>query len=203
MKSETACYQRIEIKMKILCAEYNPEGRGTVVPIGDNALLRNNDDFYIPDFADRLSCSPQLVLRIGKLGKSVGERFAGRYFQEIGVGIRFYADRLEEELHSEGLPAGVGSAFDGCAAIGSLVDKDKCDGTDYAFRVNGKIVYEGSLQELPFSAEHLISFASGFYTLKIGDFLYCGNRFRYRELEPGDRLQICFQGKEWMDFKLK
>lgn len=90
--------------MKILCAEYNPEGRGTVVPIGDNALLRNNDDFYIPDFADRLSCSPQLVLRIGKLGKSVGERFAGRYFQEIGVGIRFYADRLEEELHSEGLP---------------------------------------------------------------------------------------------------
>lgn len=189
--------------MKILCAEYSPEGRGTVVPVGDNALLRNNDDFYIPDFAEGVSCSPQLVLKIGKLGKSVGERFAERYFQEVGVGIRFYADRLEERLRTEGLPAGVGSAFDGSAAISPLVDKEQCDGLEYSFRVNGETVYEGNLQELPFSLERLISFASGFYTLKIGDFLYCGNRYRYRGLKPGDRLQMYFQGKMCMDFKLK
>ena len=184
-------------------AQYTPEGRATILPVGDNALLRNNDDFYIPDFAEELSCSPQLVLRIGKLGKSVGERFAGRYFQEIGVGIRFYADRLEEELYADGLPAGVGAAFDGSAVIGSLLDKDKCDAMEYSFRVNEVTVYEGNLLDLPFSLERLISFASGFYTLKIGDFLYCGNRYRYRGLKPEDRLQICFQGKMWMDFKLK
>ena len=189
--------------MKILCAEYNPEGQVSVVPVGDNALLRNNDDFYLPEFAGGLCCVPQLVLRICKLGKSVGERFAGRYFEEVGVGIRFYAEHFKKQLQESGLPAGMASSFDGSAAISALLPKEECGGTEYAFRVNGETVYEGSFEELPCSVEHLLSFASDFYTLKIGDFLFCGNRFRYRGLKEGDRLQVCFRGKEWMNFKLK
>ena len=84
--------------MKLLCAEYNEAGEVAYNVIGDNALLRNNDDFYIPAFATELSCVPQVVLRIGKIGKHVAERFAGRYYEEVGVGIRFYADNLEREL---------------------------------------------------------------------------------------------------------
>lgn len=84
--------------MKLLCAEYNEAGEVAYNVIGDNALLRNNDDFYIPAFATELSCVPQIVLRVGKIGKHVAERFAGRYYEEVGVGIRFYADNLEREL---------------------------------------------------------------------------------------------------------
>ena len=75
--------------MKILCAEYNDAGEVAVVPVGDDVLLRNNGDFYIPDYTQQVSGVPQLVVRICKLGKSVGERFAGRYFEEIGVGVRY------------------------------------------------------------------------------------------------------------------
>ena len=50
--------------MKILCAEYNEAGEAAIVPVGDDALLRNNDDFYLPGFAKELSCVPQLVVRI-------------------------------------------------------------------------------------------------------------------------------------------
>ena len=42
--------------MKLLCAEYNEAGEVAYNVIGDNALLRNNDDFYIPAFATELSC---------------------------------------------------------------------------------------------------------------------------------------------------
>ena len=87
--------------MKILCAEYNDAGEVAVVPVGDDVLLRNNGDFYIPDYTQQVT---QLVVRICKLGKSVGERFAGRYFEEIGVGVRFYADSLEEQLIAKKLP---------------------------------------------------------------------------------------------------
>lgn len=90
--------------MKILCAEYNDAGEVAVVPVGDDVLLRNNGDFYIPDYTQQVSGVPQLVVRICKLGKSVGERFAGRYFEEIGVGVRFYADSLEEQLIAKKLP---------------------------------------------------------------------------------------------------
>ena len=68
--------------MKLLCAEYNEAGEVAYNVIGDNALLRNNDDFYIPAFATELSCVPQIVLRIGKIGKHVAERFAERYYEE-------------------------------------------------------------------------------------------------------------------------
>ena len=47
--------------MKLLCAEYNASGEVAYDVIGDNALLRNNDDFYIPVFAGELSCVPQVV----------------------------------------------------------------------------------------------------------------------------------------------
>ena len=53
--------------MKILCAEYNAAGEVAIVPMGDDVLLRNNDDFYIPDFSSELSCVPQLVVRLCKL----------------------------------------------------------------------------------------------------------------------------------------
>ena len=58
--------------MKILCAEYNDAGEVAVVPVGDDVLLRNNGDFYIPDYTQQVSGVPQLVVRICKLGKSVG-----------------------------------------------------------------------------------------------------------------------------------
>ncbi len=77
--------------MKLICAEYNTAGRMSPQVIGDNALLRDNRDFYVPDFTQELSCVPQVVLRACKLGKGVSERFASRYYDQIGVGVRFYA----------------------------------------------------------------------------------------------------------------
>ena len=41
--------------MKILCAEYNDAGEVAVVPVGDDVLLRNNGDFYIPDYTQQVS----------------------------------------------------------------------------------------------------------------------------------------------------
>ena len=92
--------------MKLICAEYNKRGDVAYSVVGDNALLRNNDDFYIPDFAGHLTAEPHLVLRVSKIGKSVGERFAGRYYEEVGVGIRFHAEDLENSLLDKGLSSG-------------------------------------------------------------------------------------------------
>lgn len=189
--------------MKILCAEYNAEGRVAIVPVGDDALLRNNDDFYIPEFTSRLSCVPQLVIRLCKLGKGVSERFASRYYEEIGVGIRFYADDLEQDLQAANLPTVMASSFGGSAAISNLVEKEKCGKAAYSLWVNGLNVYEGDLSSLPVGIEKLISLSSDFHTLKIGDFLYSGNVFRYRGLQLGDRIEVRLDGKEFMDFKLK
>lgn len=189
--------------MKILCAEYNVAGEVAIVPMGDDVLLRNNDDFYIPAFAGELSCVPQLVVRLCKLGKYVSERFADRYYEEIGVGIRFYADDLERSLLDRGLPAGVASSFGNSAAISNLLPIAECVDTVYKMKVNGETVYCGGKTQQIVSMERLVTLSSEFHTLKIGDFLYGGNTFRYKGLKAGDRLQIEFCGRMLMDFKVK
>ena len=70
--------------MKILCAEYNDAGEVAVVPVGDDVLLRNNGDFYIPDYTQQVSGVPQLVVRICKLGKSVPAVILKRSESESG-----------------------------------------------------------------------------------------------------------------------
>lgn len=189
--------------MKILCAEYNRLAEVAVVSVGDDVLLRNNDDFYIPDFTQQISCVPQLVVRICKLGKSVGERFADRYFDEIGVGVRFYADTLESELKKKELPEVVAASFNGCAAISSMVKIEKGMEACYEMKVNGEPVISGNKACLPLSIEKLVALSSEFHTLKIGDFLFCGHPLRYRMLKAGDRIQVALDKEQMLDFGIK
>ena len=190
--------------MKLLCAEYNASGEVAYDVIGDNALLRNNDDFYIPGFAGELSCVPQVVLRVGKIGKHVSERFAGRYYDEVGVGVRFYADDFGRRLSGMVLPAVMAYGFDGAAAVSVL---KKCDSglrdVEYSFRVNELEVFRGKMNDLPILPEKLIAGMSEYCMLKIGDLVYCGNSFRQKELKIGDRLQM-FLGEDCLlDFHIK
>lgn len=188
--------------MKLLCAEYNEQGGFTVGVIGDNALLRNNNDFYFPAFTRELSCVPQLVFRACKLGKGVSERFAARYYNEVGVGLRFYADTLESELKMKGLPCGVAAAFDDSAAQSELRDY-RGENVNYSLQVNETTVFTGTMRELPLHADKFVALASGFYMIKIGDFFYCGNPYRYRGLQIGDRLRM-YMGEEcMMDFYIR
>lgn len=59
----------------------------------DTALLRNNDPFYIPAFSHEVHYECELVVRIDRVGKSIAERFAHRYYKEVGLGIDFTARR--------------------------------------------------------------------------------------------------------------
>lgn len=188
--------------MKILCAEYNQAGDVAIVPVGDDVLLRNNGDFYIPDFTQEVSCVPQFVVKICKLGKAVGERFASRYYDEIGIGIRFYADSLERTLEAKGLPQIVASSFDSSAVISGM-RKIENRSLRYEMFVNEIPVFQGSIPELPVGIDRLIAMAGEMHTLKIGDYLYCGNPFRYRGIKVGDEIRVALEGENVMQFAIR
>lgn len=188
--------------MKLLCAEYNEKGETTVSIVGDNALLRNNNDFYFPAFTREVSCVPQIVLRACKLGKGISERFAGRYYREVGLGIRFYADTLEEELKQKGLPSGLSAAFDDSAALSALREYQG-ENITYSLQVNEDTVFCESIPGLSVKADPFIAAASGFHMVKIGDFFYCGNPFRYRGLRINDRIRLYLGEECMMDFYVR
>lgn len=188
--------------MKVLCAEYNDRKEVAIVPVGDDVLLRNNGDFYIPEFTREVSCVPQFVVKICKLGKSISERFAFRYYDEIGVGVRFYADTLEEELKCKELPMVMASSFDSSAAISGMKNIGNRN-PRYEMLVNNESVFQGCMFDLPTSVDCLVSLAGDFHTLKIGDFMYCGNLFRYRGLRAGDCITVLLEGEKILAFGIK
>ena len=186
--------------MKLLCAEYNEAGEVAYNVIGDNALLRNNDDFYVPAFATELSCVPQIVLRVGKIGKhAVG------YYAVVGGAIRFYADNLERELLAASLSPTAAMAFDSSAAISpmkSLVDVSLGD-MIFSFELNDESVFTRKVCEISQKPEKTLAAMSEYYMLKIGDFLFCGGVFRQRNLSIGDHLRVLLDGECLLDFQVK
>lgn len=68
----------------------------------DTALLRNNDPFYIPSFSQEVHYECELVVRINRVGKTIAERFAHRYYDEVGLGIDFTARDLQRRAIAEG-----------------------------------------------------------------------------------------------------
>ena len=78
------------------CGECSPEPIWFLKP--DTALLRNNDPFYIPAFSQEVHYECELVVRIDRVGKSIAERFAHRYYKEVGLGIDFTARDLPPKV---------------------------------------------------------------------------------------------------------
>ena len=59
-------------------------------------------------------------MRICRLGKTISERFAHRYYDAVTVGIDFTARELQQKLREKGLPWDLCKGFDGSAALGGM-----------------------------------------------------------------------------------
>ena len=53
----------------------------------DTAIIKNNAPFYYPDFSSDIHHEVEVLIKISKEGKFIEEKFAHRYYDEIGIGI--------------------------------------------------------------------------------------------------------------------
>ena len=67
-------------------------GRITVRP--DTTWEKDNEDFYPPEFVEELTYTPVLFARILKPGRSIGIKFASRYYDSVGFGVLLYPENL-------------------------------------------------------------------------------------------------------------
>jgi hypothetical protein len=59
------------------------DGDVRMVLKGDSSLLVNRKPFFIPDWSTDVRMTPCLVLRVSRMGKNIGTRFADRYYDAI------------------------------------------------------------------------------------------------------------------------
>jgi len=177
-----------------------------VFSMPDSALLRNNKDFYYPDFSKDIHYEVELVVKISRVGKCIPEEFAHRYYQEIGVGIDFTARDIQAECKKKGLPWEKAKAFDGAAPLSQFVDKSRfanVNDINFALDINGHRVQQGNSGDMIFSIDALISYLSRFFTLKMGDMIYTGTPVGVGPVKIGDRLQASIEDEVMLDFAVK
>ncbi len=173
----------------------------------DTALLRNNDPFFVPDFANEFHYETELVIKINRLGKHIAPEFAHRYYEEIGMGIDFTARDLQSKLKEKGLPWERAKAFDHSAGISKhFVPKSKfkdIQNVNFKLLVNGELRQEGNTHQMLFKVDELISYISKFFTLKIGDLIYTGTPAGVGKVNIGERFEVFLENEKMMDFLIK
>jgi len=144
----------------------------------DTSVLLKKQPFFIPDFSDDVHYEVEVLVKIKKVGKYIQQKFAHKYYDEIGLGIDFTARDLQNKLKDKGLPWEKSKCFDGSAVIGEkwIPKKELKDVNtiDFSLSQNGNIVQQSNTQYMLWKIDELIAYISQFFTLKIGDVIFTG-----------------------------
>ena len=195
-------------------ALHNKELHGTLLkpeePViftkADSALLKDHKPFFVPDHLGRIDYETELVVRICRLGKNIPTRFANRYYDAVTVGIDFTAREMQTRLREKGLPWEICKGFDGSAAIGEWVEKEKfrdVQALRFHLDINGSRVQEGCACDMLFKIDEIISYISEFFTLKTGDLLYTGTPAGVGPVNIGDHMEGYIEDWKVMEFNCK
>jgi len=170
------------------------------------ALVQEGKPIYYPDFTKSLHYECELVLKIGKNGKSISEQYAMDYVSELTLGIDFTARDLQAELKKKGHPWEIAKAFDNSAPVGKFLPANEVNNwNDLTFdlTVNGETKQTGHTEHLIFSIPYLIKYISHRFTLQKGDLIFTGTPEGVGEVHVGDKLVASFEGEEVLNFEVK
>lgn len=170
------------------------------------ALLTDGKPLFYPDFTNDLHYEGELVLRIGKNGKYIQEKFARRYYNAVTVGIDFTARDVQKKLKDKGLPWEIAKGFDGSAAVGHFVnleDNQSVKDLRFELKLNGETRQNGDPNQMIFSPEKIIAYVSQFFMLNIGDLIFTGTPAGVGGLTVTDELVGYLNGREVLTCTIK
>lgn len=172
----------------------------------DSALVIRNRPFFYPEFSKDVHHELEVVIKIDRLGRSIQEKFASRYYSEVALGIDFTARDLQAEMKSKGLPWEIAKGFDYSAPVSEFLpvsEFDDINRMNFILKLNGKTVQEGTTADMIFSFDQIIAYVSQFVTLKTGDLIYTGTPAGVGPVQINDHLEASLEGKPLLDFYVK
>ena len=172
----------------------------------DSAILAKNQPFFIPPFSNDIHYEVEILVKINKVGKYIEEKFAHKYYDEIGLGIDFTARDLQSKLKEKGLPWEKAKGFDGSALIGEFFSKESLgDLTNLKFMLskNNQLVQDGNTNAMLWKIDELIAYVSQFFTLKKGDIIFTGTPAGVGKVSENDILVGIIANTEAFSIKIK
>ena len=195
-------------------AQHNKEMEGALYkpeePVmflkADSSLLKDKKPFFLPEELGQVDYETELVVRICRLGKSIPQRFAHRYYDAVTCGIDFTARDLQRKCREKGLPWTLCKGFDGAAVIGEWVPVEKfrdIQAIHFHLDINGKTVQEGCTSDMLYGVDELIAYISQWFTLKTGDLIYTGTPMGVGPVHIDDHLEGWLEERKVLEFNVK
>lgn len=171
----------------------------------DTAIVRNNDPFYYPDFTKDVHYEVEILIKIKKEGKYVSEKFAHKYYDEVGIGIDFTARDLQTKCKEKGLPWDIAKGFNGSAPISKFLPKTNFNLKDLNFSLNknGEPVQIGNTSLMLYNFDQIIAYVSQFFTLKKGDIIFSGTPAGVGPIVVGDKLEAYIEEEKLLEVEIK
>ena len=172
----------------------------------DSSILPKRNPFYIPNFSNNIHYEVEVIVKICKLGKNIGLKFASDYYKEIGLGIDFTARDVQEQCKEKGHPWEIAKSFDQSAVISShfINKKDLAlDQLNFSLTKNDELVQKGNTSDMIYSIDQIICYVSQFMTLKIGDLIFTGTPKGVGKVNIGDTLIGHIEDQEMFKTKIK
>lgn len=186
-------------------ALYKPE-EPVIFTKADSALLKDRKPFFVPDFMGRIDYEAELVVRICRLGKTIPQRFAHRYYDAVTLGVDFTARDMQRRFREKGMPWDLCKGFDGSAAIGEWVEINKfrdIQAINFRLNINGSTVQEACTSDMLYGVDELIAYISRYFTLKTGDLIYTGTPAGTGPVAIGDRLEGWLDDRKVLEFSCR
>ncbi len=176
--------------MKIIGFIYR-DGHDEMVLKGDSCLLNGRKPFFTPEDSEEIGATECLILRVSRLGKEIGLKFANRYYDAVAPGVDFVALDSLREAQAQGKPWTDAVAFDYSLAIGDWITNDEMSAAE--------LLNDGMI----ISPEEAIVKASKRMTIRQGDLIYIQRRQAPRRVQREEVIRMEINGQEKLYCKIK
>lgn len=171
------------------------------------ALLTDDKPMYYPDFTKDLNYEGELVLKICKNGRHIQPEFADSYYNQIGFGIDFTARDLQQQCKDKGHPWEIAKSFDNSAAISKqfidVTSLPNIKSIRFVMSLNGVEVQKGDSALMIYSFNDVICYASKFFRLQVGDYIFTGTPSGVGPVKRGDVLEGSIEGNRILTCEIK
>jgi 2-keto-4-pentenoate hydratase/2-oxohepta-3-ene-1,7-dioic acid hydratase in catechol pathway len=172
----------------------------------DTALLENDAPFYYPDFSTDIHFEVELLLKISRTGKYIQEKFAHKYYDQVGIGIDFTARDLQQKAKEKGLPWLLAKGFNGSAPVSGFQSKENFSNLqdlNFSLNVDDAVRQQGNTSLMLFSFDEIVAYLSRFFTLKRGDIIFTGTPQGVGAIEPGNVLTAYIEDQKLLTCEIK
>ncbi|MBP3228279.1 MAG: hypothetical protein J6M53_05790 [Bacteroidaceae bacterium] len=184
--------------MKFLAA-HTAHSPATYFTLPDTALTQGGKPFFLPEDAEAgggCEALPCVALRIDRQGRSIGARFAGRYYSQAAPSCRFVLPARLQRLRREGLPWDEAVGFDGAVCVGTFSPVETGETLHVSVAGHG-------LEITPDAIHAHIAAASRIFTFHQGDILLLSDGAAPFPATIGRHIDGTLQGAPALSFNVK